>query len=94
MILAISLTVGCQVSNEKKPDVLIIGSSELGKIKDFAIRHFHNELALPGESKDTQAFLLIRGLEDLLRKEGYEVNFHVKSIKENSHDQMPLDDIG
>ena len=72
---------------------LIIGIPELNRIKDFAMKHFHDEQFLPHDLKVIQAFLLIRGLEDFLHSKGYEVNFHVKSVQEVSDVHTPLDDL-
>jgi hypothetical protein len=56
--------------------VVKIDMSALGKIKESAIRRFHEARGFPGmDQKEMQAVLIIGGLEDHLKSLGVEPNF-------------------
>lgn len=73
---------------------VIIDGPAIAKIKDAALRAFHEVHATPEDSRDTQIFLICLGLHSYLSSIGIEPNFTVKKIREDQGDTTPLDDLG
>lgn len=71
---------------------IVIGSHELAKIKDAALRTFHETRFLPEDSKDTQIFLILSGLHLYLTSLGITPQFEVKPVREEN-DTTPIDDL-
>jgi hypothetical protein len=71
---------------------VVIGSHELTKIKDTALRTFHETRFLPEDSKDTQVFLVLKGFHSYLISLGITPQFEVKPVREEN-DTTPIDDL-
>lgn len=72
---------------------IIIDRHAIAKIKDAALRVFHETRHLPEDSKDTQVFLVLNGFSKYLMSLGIEPNFEMKPAKEEPGDATPLDDL-
>lgn len=71
---------------------IIIDQTALAKIKDQALRVFHDTHHLPDDSKDAQVFMILQGFAVYLASQGIEPQFKVKPVKED-YDSTPLDDL-
>lgn len=53
-----------------------IDANALGRIKESAMRRFHEARGFPGmDNKEMQTVLIVGGLEDFLRSQGVEPGF-------------------
>lgn len=71
----------------------VITHTELRQIVDGGLRTFHDTKYLPDEPKELQAYLIVSGLELLLKSKGIEPQFELRTVKEEPDDSTPLDDL-
>lgn len=63
-------------------------------IIDAAHKKFMNSTRLPDDSKETQVYLILHGLDTLLSSKGIEVTFDIEDLDIQKPDIGGLDDIG